>query len=100
MPNVRMFPPGLPAGGKSTTVQGGRNYTAVPGAFVDALAPDAHALEANGWARIKPGEVGPTASRPATLGAPSGVTFIDTTIPAVVLWDGANWRNVTTGAIA
>jgi hypothetical protein len=43
------------------------------------------------------GTSGPTTARP-TYPKP-GVVFVDTTIPAVIAWDGAAWRNLASGAI-
>ena len=48
---------------------------------------------------------GPTTSRPK-VGDPGvgaltiGTHFLDTTISAVVCWDGVNWRNPFSGALA
>ncbi len=76
-----------------TTINGNR-YTPVPGTPLDVPDQDAQILEANGWVKAFP--VGATAARPAT---PSRQQyFIDTTITAVIVWDGAAWRNAITGA--
>ena len=42
------------------------------------------------------GQSGTTAQRPTT--PTPGVLFVDTTVGAVIAWDGAAWRNVVTGA--
>ncbi len=72
----------------------GRAYSGTPGTTQDVLDADAAILEANGWARAF--EVGPTAQRPV---APTrGRFFHDTTVAAVIIYDGATWRNAITGA--
>jgi hypothetical protein len=50
---------------------------------------------------------GPTANRPKASdpgvtgsGVTVGAPYLDTTISAVVVWDGAAWRNPFTGATA
>jgi hypothetical protein len=44
------------------------------------------------------GQSGTTAARPTS--PTPGMQFVDTTAAIVVAWDGANWRNVVSGAIA
>jgi hypothetical protein len=44
---------------------------------------------------------GTTAARPTNTGLlKPGLLYVDTTLSAVIFWDGANWRNAVTGAIA
>ena len=49
---------------------------------------------------------GPTSGRPNALtdydfsAPPTGIVYFDTTLSQAVVYDGANWRNVFTGAIA
>ncbi len=82
----------------------GQNITAVPGSFLDVASHDADILEGNGWTRL--GEVGPTSARPVTqqpgIGlsiASRGKRFIDTTLGAVITWDGATWRDTSGNAV-
>jgi hypothetical protein len=79
MPNFRMLPP--VAVGAQTINVNGRAYSAAPGSVVDVIDADAQVLASNGWTKI----------------AFSGPTS-DTTINALVVWDGATWRNPVTGA--
>lgn len=69
-------------------------YTPVQGTAIDAEGFLAAELEANGYVRSN--EVGTTALRPAHPTV--GQQYIDTTITAVILWDGTVWRNSITGA--
>jgi len=98
--NIRMLPPvAVPA---SSIVVYGRSYVAAPGAFLDVVSGDAAVLGANGWTAVGP--VGPTASRPTLnaaggpyLVAARGMIFVDTTLAKVIQFDGAVWRDPTTG---
>lgn len=84
-----------PASGATTTVNG-RKYVGVAGTPQNVPDFDATALEANGWIITAPGGTGTTAQRPA---APAvGLQYHDTTVAAIVKWDGKAWRNVLTGA--
>jgi hypothetical protein len=64
---------------------------------------DAHVLAANGWTKVA--FSGPTSARP-TVNAANGpyyvasrsMFFVDTTLNAVIVFDGATWRNPITGA--
>lgn len=82
---------------RSTIVVNGRSYTSSVGGVMDVSDNDAAMLQANGW--IELGPVGTTAQRPTGQLA-KGQLYIDTTLTAVVRWDGINaWRNVITGAL-
>jgi hypothetical protein len=60
---------------------------------------DAAALASQGYAIIAMS--GTTASRPnGTAYVKAGVLYIDTTLNAVLVFDGLVWRNVLTGAAA
>lgn len=90
---IRVFPRSV----AKTGTANGRSYSVAPGSFADVPDHDATILLANGF--ISAGPVGATAARPAT--AMAGATFLDTTVGAVVISDGAGtWRNVATGAVA
>ncbi len=104
MPNIRMLPPIAIA---NQTIQRpgnggpGRTLSGTPGSYLDVSDADAVILEANGWSRVA--LVGPTANRPPPTGlAPAfcanpGTKYLDTTIGAVIVFDGATWRNPLTG---
>jgi hypothetical protein len=104
MPTIRMLPP-IAIADQTITRPGngglGRTLSATPGGYLDVSDGDAVILEANGWARV--GLVGPTANRPPLTGlAPAfcanlGMKYIDITISAVIVFDGATWRNPLTG---
>ena len=94
--NFRCLPP--VALGKQTIVANGRTYSSTPGNFLDAPDLDAVVLAANSWIKICPS--GPTTSRPTTnpntsppyVAAP-GFHYYDTTISALIIFDGATWRS-------
>lgn len=92
--NLRVMPPGA---GPTTIQVNGRTYTVANGSTQDVPYCDAIEMTASGW--VTPafdGGVGATALRPA---APyRGMLFQDTTVGAVIQWDGATWRNPMTGA--
>jgi hypothetical protein len=99
MPNVRLHPPIFPV--QQQLVVHGRRYSGTPGTPVDVPDFDAGPLEANGWTRVA--EVGPTTARPRYRadGQPllRGQTYLDTTLGAIVQWDGASWRNASGAAV-
>lgn len=80
-----------------TRIRNGRSYTAVAGQIVDIPNFDA-GIE--GWCELC--QVGPTSARPSGTLPPNapgkGQLFIDTTLNAVIVWDGATWRDPLTGA--
>lgn len=96
----------LPSTAAQTYVAGGfqpgptqRPYTAVAGTIVAVIpADDVVQMQSRGW-MLLPGS-GTTAQRPTGPSLTPGTLFVDSTVPATVVWDGANWRNVTTGATA
>lgn len=83
-----------------------RNYPAVSGAapslgtIVPVLEADDIQLAPNGWMRLP--TVGATSARPAlnSYALTPGCMHVDTTVSKTVIWDGGNWRDVTTGTIA
>lgn len=97
---IRVIPLSNP-GVISATTANGRSFSPAS-AYLDVVDADAAVLGASGW--MTAGLVGPTANRPAQSDADMGAQFgpglkyIDTTIGAVIQWDGAAWRNVLTGA--
>jgi hypothetical protein len=99
--NVRLTVP-VGATGYPFTISGtSRSYSCVSGETIDVNDADALILASNGWVRLAEpaAAVGPTTSRPAH--APINRQFIDTTIEALIVSDGAeNWLNAVTGAIS
>jgi hypothetical protein len=98
MATRRMLPPAVVQ--KQTVNANGRQFVGVPGSAYDISDFDAGPLSANSW--IDCGLSGPTSSRPSSTVGPNalfvGFEYVDSTIGAVVRWDGANWRSVLTGA--
>lgn len=99
MATVRMIPPD--AGARNPIVVNGRTYTAAANSTVDVPDFDAVIMEANGWKAACPivagvETTGATAARPV---APKrNQEFLDTTLGALIHWDGKGWRNKVTGA--
>jgi hypothetical protein len=86
---ARIFPPPGSVQLQRLNVNG-RTYASTPGSALDVPAFDAGALTSNSW--VYAGAVGPSTARPAS---PSpGNMFIDTTLNAVVVFDGATWQTV------
>jgi hypothetical protein len=92
----RMLPP--PVLSQQTVVVNGRTYTGQPGAAIDVVDFDAAVLGANGWAKVALS--GPTSARPSLnqnagppYAASRGLHFYDTSISALIVFDGATWRN-------
>ena len=98
--NTRVFP--ATALIYQTLTANGRSDTGTPGQVLDVPDFDAQILGACGWTCIAPS--GPTSSRPTTNGstapyaAGKGTLFYDTTLGAMIVYDGATWRNPTNGA--
>ncbi len=84
-----------------------RSYSATQGQLIDVpgdLAGDAGSLlgystssNTGGPYFVLIASSGPTTGRP-TYPTP-GQSFVDTTVGAVIAYDGASWRNVVTGSI-
>ena len=91
----RMMPPATAVGTKSTTVNG-RTYTCAAGSFIDVPDFDGNMLAANGWIVAASGGASSTANRP--VGVRAGYRFHDTTLGYDIIFDGATWRNPTSGA--
>lgn len=98
MQNIRMLPP---VSGETSITFNGRTYSCAVGSYLDVPEVDARVLAANGWRSLGQNcrGVGATTARPTDY-LRAGDTFIDTTLSAVVQWDGAAWRDVQTGATA
>jgi hypothetical protein len=78
----------------------GRVYSSTPGHVVDVLDFDAAVLTSNGWIRVA--FSGPTTGRPPIspdgYRASVGLPFFDTTVGALLIFDGAAWRSPVDGA--
>ena len=93
--NVSMLPPF--ASGAVTTTVNGRAYTAAQGTILNNIPGyDANRLEPNGWIRTTDGGAGATALRP--VNPQKGTRFYDSTVGATVIWTGAVWAHIATGA--
>jgi hypothetical protein len=105
MPNVPMLPSvaavAMPPG---SFTEGGfqlaaeRVYNAVAGTIVQVLDADVVQLAPRGWIQLP--TFGTTAQRPASPTLSAGAMHVDSTVSKTVVWDGANWRDVTTGSTA
>jgi len=102
MATHRMLPPANAAQGPNPCVVNGRLYTCALGATIDVADFDAAVLQANGWTMATNAGSGTTAQRPAASAASQplkrGTTYNDTTVGKVIMWDGATWRDHTSGA--
>ena len=99
---MEVFP--APNGPRTITVNG-RSYAGTPGTYQTVPLQDGQILISNGWmAKCQRGS-GSTADRPAQgaidvqAGMP-GTSYFDTTVGALITWDGVNWRNILTGSVA
>jgi hypothetical protein len=98
------MPPMLPSVSATDQFCGGfqpstqRPYRAVAGTIVQALPDDAVELAPRGWLQLP--TFGTTAQRPAGPTLNPGALHVDSTVSKTVVWDGANWRDVTTGSTA
>jgi hypothetical protein len=96
---IRLLPPTNAQ--QQTIVANGRSYSSTPGHVVDVLDFDATVLTANGWLRVA--QSGTTAQRPASsqangFAAAPGTPFYDTTVGALLMYDGSAWRSPVDGA--
>jgi hypothetical protein len=92
-PVYRMLPP--PSSGGATIKISGRSASVAVDSYLDV--PEHVARRLAGW--VNCGQVGATSARPAN--AKANDHFYDTTLSAVVFYDGAgNWRDPASGATA
>ena len=106
MPNYRMMPPAIVAGGPVTSQQNmtvnGRTYAGAPGSVLDVPDMDGAVLAANSWIRVA--NSGTTAQRPTSTNAPfraaPGAQYWDTSLSKMVIYDGITWRDPATGSAA
>lgn len=103
MANVAVFPS---ANAPTTLSVNGRSYTLALGS-APILVPDfdAYILLANGWLAAARDGAGTTAQRPVTgqagvINPKLGFEYFDSTVGGNVIWNGKNWINHATGAIA
>lgn len=94
MGTLRVLPP--PSGTQSLI--NGRTFRYVPGTPQDVDDFDALVLKSNGWQVLEPHGSGVTAARP--INPNRNTRFFDATLGVTVIWDGFNWRNLNTGAVA
>jgi hypothetical protein len=91
MATIQMHAPG---NGATTTVNG-RTYKGTPGTTLNVPDFDAFELQANGWVVTAAAGSGATAARPASPHV--GDEYHDTSLAAIIKWDGKAWRNIMTG---
>ena len=98
MTTYRMLPPTDPK--FQTMTANGRPYVGVPGAALDVPDFDADVLGANGWVKVAPS--GPTSARPVGSAgfyqALAGKHYYDTTLAALIVFDGQTWRSPVNGS--
>ena len=96
MANMQVFPG---ANARTTININGRVYSAqVGGAPIIAPDFDAFVLLSNGWLSSAANGAGTTTQRPST--PTKGYEFFDTVVGAAIIWNGKNWINHASGAIA
>ena len=93
MPTVQVLPP---ANGPLTIEVFGRKFTTTAGTPISVNDNEANILAANGWIICALGGHGPTSGRPTN--PKKNDRYTDTTVGSDLVWDGAAWRHVTTGA--
>jgi hypothetical protein len=102
MANLAVFPA---AGARARITVADRVYTCAIGSS-PILVPDfdAFVLCSNGWLRVAADGAGTTVQRPARspAGTPVrvGFEYYDSDVGAAVIWNGKNWINHSSSAIA
>ena len=98
---MQVFPS---AGARTTIVVRGRTSTCPVGSTITVPDHDAFVLCSNGWLRSALDGAGPTAQRPAKMAAGTairvGFEYFDSDLGTNLFWNGRNWINHATGAIA
>ena len=94
----------LPNGPTPITVNG-RTYVGTVGTYQTVPLADGQVMIANRWITNCARGCGATADRPQVgsidmQAAMQGATFFDTTVNALIVWDGYNWRTLATGNLA
>ena len=95
MPSFNMMPP---ANGQNKFTTNGRTYSCATGATILVPDYDANVMEANGWVKTSRDGAGTTAQRPTNPTV--GTQYHDTTVGAIVMWNGKSWLHHNTGASA
>lgn len=103
---VTLLPPPIATGaggghihsGANPIVVNGRSYTAAIGTSLQVPAHDADQMMANGWTPFAHAS-GTTAQRPTGIAAARGTLYLDTTLAAVICFDGYTWRNSAGAAV-
>jgi hypothetical protein len=94
MATVRFTPPA--SNGAVTIKVNGRTYTCAQAATIDVPDFDAAIMAGNGWINL--GDlVGTTAQRPT--GVPIGTRYSDTSLSAIVVWNGKSWIHFQNGTV-
>jgi len=94
MATMRLMPP---SGNFNNPINvNGRIYSCAANATLDVPDFDAAILQANGWTVTAAGGSGVTTARPAK--PTINMQFHDTTLGKIVIWDGKNWRDYSSGA--
>ena len=89
---MRVLPPSK--GDRPTITVFDRVYTCPLGSYLDVPTDDGQRMTANKWTKAADG-VGATAQRPVTPW--KGMTYMDTTLGFLVVFDELVWRNPATG---
>jgi hypothetical protein len=87
----RFIPPG---GLAKTSIVNGRTYSAAANGYVDVPVMDAFTLSAEGWCQVAGS--GTTAQRPANPAL--GQLYHDNTLGYIVVFEGAAWRQPSSGS--
>lgn len=94
---TRVAPPASKTFGPNPFVaQHGMSFNCAVGSTLDVDDHIAQQMGANGWHILGP--VTTTAGRPVS-GIYKGKILIDSTLAAVIIYDGVQWRNAITGAV-
>lgn len=96
MATLRLMPPSSGFGNPISV--NGRLYSCSANATIDVPDFDAAVMQANGWTATAAGGSGATATRPTN--PKLNMQFHDTTLGKIIIWDGKNWRDYSSGAIA
>lgn len=94
--NQRLMPPS--SGFHNPITVNGRVYSCAANGTLDVPDFDAAVMLSNGWTVTAAGGSGATAVRP--VNPKLNTQFHDTTLGKIVIWDGKNWRDFSSGAIA
>lgn len=94
MATMRLMPPSGNFNNPITV--NGRTYTCAAGSTLDVPDFDAAVMQANGWTITASGGSGATSARPAKPTV--NLQYHDTTLGKIVIWNGKNWIDFSSGA--